>query len=103
MSVRLRLWPGDSTSITVSPTLPSSKPREPESLSGVVRLAEIDACPEWAQLLWTLALLVPGVSRTNTGAPQQFAETSAVPGTAHFVSSQRNLNNNFVLDGLISK
>ncbi len=29
-----------------------------------------------------LALLVPGVSRTNTGANQRFAETSAVPGPA---------------------
>ena len=28
-----------------------------------------------------LALLAPGVSRTNTGSSQRFAETSAVPGT----------------------
>jgi hypothetical protein len=47
-----------------------------------------------------LALLAPGVSRTNTGSAQRFAETSAVPGTGISVSSQRNLNNAFVVDGL---
>ena len=47
-----------------------------------------------------LALLAPGVSRTNTGSAQRFAETSAVPGTGISVSSQRNLNNTFVVDGL---
>ena len=47
-----------------------------------------------------LALLAPGVSRTNTGANQRFAETSAVPGTGISVSSQRNLANSFVVDGL---
>ena len=47
-----------------------------------------------------LALLAPGVSRTNTGANQRFAETSAVPGTGISVSSQRNLANSFIVDGL---
>lgn len=47
-----------------------------------------------------LALLAPGVSRTNTGANQRFAETSAVPGTGISVSSQRNLANSFLVDGL---
>ena len=47
-----------------------------------------------------LALLVPGVSRANTGASQRFAETSAVPGTGISISSQRNLNNAFIVDGL---
>ncbi|HKO58415.1 MAG TPA: TonB-dependent receptor [Thermoanaerobaculia bacterium] len=47
-----------------------------------------------------LALLAPGVSRTNTGPSQRFAETSAVPGTGISVSTQRNLNNSFLVDGL---
>lgn len=47
-----------------------------------------------------LALLTPGASRTNTGANQRFAETSAVPGTGLSVSSQRNLANTFLVDGL---
>jgi hypothetical protein len=47
-----------------------------------------------------LALLVPSVSRTNTGNVQRFAETSAVPGTGISVAGQRNLNNGFIVDGL---
>jgi len=47
-----------------------------------------------------LALLVPGVSRTNTGSNQQFAETSAVPGTGISIAGQRNLYNVFIVDGL---
>ena len=47
-----------------------------------------------------LALLIPGVSRTNTGSNQRFAETSAVPGTGLSVAGQRNINNSFVVDGL---
>lgn len=46
-----------------------------------------------------LALLVPGVSRTNTGSVQRFAETSAVPGTGISVAGQRNLANSFIVDG----
>jgi hypothetical protein len=47
-----------------------------------------------------LALLVPGVSRTNVGANQRFAETSAVPGSGISISAQRNLANSFLVDGL---
>ncbi len=46
-----------------------------------------------------LALLVPGVSRTNLGTPQRFAETSAVQGSGISIAGQRNLNNGFVVDG----
>ncbi|HRH46961.1 MAG TPA: carboxypeptidase-like regulatory domain-containing protein, partial [Pyrinomonadaceae bacterium] len=46
-----------------------------------------------------LALLLPGVSRTNTGSVQRFAETSAVPGTGISVMGQRNLANSFIVDG----
>lgn len=47
-----------------------------------------------------IALLVPGVSPTNTGSNQLFAETSAVPGQGISIGSQRNFSNNFVVDGL---
>ena len=47
-----------------------------------------------------LALLVPGVSPTNVGSTQLFAETSAVPGQGISVGSQRNFSNNFIVDGL---
>jgi hypothetical protein len=46
-----------------------------------------------------LALLLPAVSRTNTGNIQRFAETSAVPGTGISVAGQRNLANSFIVDG----
>lgn len=46
-----------------------------------------------------LALLIPAVSRTNTGNVQRFAETSAVPGTGISVAGQRNLANSFIVDG----
>ena len=47
-----------------------------------------------------LALLIPGVSPTNVASTQLFAETSAVPGGGLSVGSQRNLSNNFIVDGL---
>ena len=47
-----------------------------------------------------VALLVPGVSPTNTASSQLFAETSAVPGQGISVGSQRNFSNNFIVDGL---
>ena len=48
-----------------------------------------------------LALLAPGVSPTNVGGGTQlFPETSAVPGVGISVGSQRNLSNNFIVDGL---
>ena len=47
-----------------------------------------------------LALLVPGVSPTNTQSNQLFAETSAVPGQGLSIGSQRNFSNSFIVDGL---
>jgi hypothetical protein len=100
LGVLLRLnVAGQSTSITVSAEAPVLETSRAE-VAGTVRLREIDSLPLNGRNYLDLALLVPGVSRTNTGVPQQFAETSAVPGTGISFSSQRNLNNNFVLDGL---
>ncbi len=61
---------------------------------------EIDQLPLNGRNYLDLALLIPGVSRTNTGSNQRFAETSAVPGTGISIASQRNLNNGFIVDGL---
>ena len=47
-----------------------------------------------------LALLIPGVSPTNTGSNQRFAETSAVPGQGISIAGQRNLYNSFIVDGV---
>jgi hypothetical protein len=61
---------------------------------------EIQTLPLNGRNYMDLALLVPAVSRTNTGNNERFAETSAVPGTGISVAGQRNLANGFVVDGL---
>ncbi|MDQ3805577.1 MAG: TonB-dependent receptor, partial [Acidobacteriota bacterium] len=69
-------------------------------VSETVTPREVDALPLNGRNYLDLALLLPGVSRTNTGSAQRFAETSAVAGTGLSVAGQRNLNNSFVVDGL---
>ncbi len=61
---------------------------------------EINELPLNGRNYLDLALLVPGVSPTNTGSNQRFAETSAVPGQGISVAGQRNLYNSFVVDGV---
>ena len=65
-----------------------------------IRPEEVDALPLNGRNYLDLALLVPGVSRTVQRNTERFAETSAVPGTGISVTGQRNLNNNFIVDGL---
>jgi hypothetical protein len=65
-----------------------------------IRPNEINALPLNGRNYLDLALLVPGVSPTNTASNQRFAETSAVPGQGISVAGQRNLYNSFVVDGL---
>ncbi len=69
-------------------------------IAGTVSQAEVGTLPLNGRNLLDLALLVPGVSPTNTGSTQLFAETSAVPGGSLSVGSQRNLSNSFIVDGL---
>lgn len=69
-------------------------------VAGTVVPREIDNLPLNGRNYLDLALLIPAVSRTNTGSNQRFAETSAVPGTGISVAGQRNLNNGFIVDGL---
>jgi hypothetical protein len=68
--------------------------------AGTVTPQEVNDLPLNGRNYLDLALLIPGVSRTNTGSSQRFAETSAVPGTGISINSQRNLANSFVVDGL---
>jgi hypothetical protein len=69
-------------------------------IAGTLGETEIQAMPMNGRNFLDLALLIPGVSPTNIGSTQLFAETSAVPGQGISIASQRNLSNNFIVDGL---
>ena len=69
-------------------------------IAGTVAAAEVQNLPMNGRNFLDLSLLVPGVSPTNIGSTQLFAETSAVPGQGISISSQRNLSNSFIVDGL---
>jgi hypothetical protein len=69
-------------------------------IAGTVSHAEVADLPLNGRNFLDLALLIPGVSPTNTASNQLFAETSAVPGQGVSVGSQRNFSNNFIVDGL---
>jgi hypothetical protein len=69
-------------------------------IAGTVAEAEVRSLPLNGRNFLELALLVPGVSPTNVASTQLFPETSAVPGVSLSVGSQRNLSNNFIVDGL---
>jgi hypothetical protein len=70
-------------------------------IASTVSRTEVSTLPMNGRNFLDLALLVPGASPTNVGGGTQiFPETSAVPGVGLSVSSQRNLSNNFMVDGL---
>ena len=86
-------------SVTVSGTatvLESAR----SQIAGTVSQAEVANLPLNGRNFLDIALLVPGVSPTNVGGTQLFAETSAVPGVGLSIGSQRNFSNNFIVDGL---
>jgi hypothetical protein len=69
-------------------------------IAGTVSQAEVRDVPLNGRNFLDLALLIPGVSPTNIGSTQLFAETSAVPGQGISIGSQRNFSNSFIVDGL---
>src|SRR4029450_1735694 len=69
-------------------------------IAATVPQIEVERLPMNGRNFVDLALLIPGVSPTNIGSTQLFPETSAVPGQGISVASQRNLSNNFIVDGL---
>ncbi len=90
---------GKQTSVNVNgaaPTLEMNRSEVAETISQ----EEVENLSLLGRNFLDLALLVPGVSPTNTASTQLFAETSAVPGQGISVSSQRNFSNSFIVDGL---
>jgi hypothetical protein len=69
-------------------------------IAGTISATEVVGLPMNGRNFLDLALLVPGVSPTNTASTQLFAETSAVPGQGLSVASQRNFSNSFIVDGV---
>jgi carboxypeptidase family protein len=100
IDVPIVLKPAELTeSLTVDAPAPLVEARRTE-LASAITPHEVDSLPLNGRNYLDLALLAPNVSRTNLRTTDRFAETSAVPGTGVSVGGQRNLNNNFVVDGL---
>jgi hypothetical protein len=90
---------GVDTSVTVAADTPLLEAARSQ-IAGTVPQAEVQSLPMNGRNFLDLALLIPGVSPTNIGSTQLFAETSAVPGQGLSIASQRNLSNSFIVDGL---
>jgi hypothetical protein len=69
-------------------------------LSATVTATEAATVPFEGRNYLDFALLLPGVSPTNTASTQTLAETSEVVGQGYSVNGQRNFSNSFVVDGL---
>ena len=89
----------NATNITVAEAANPLETARSE-VAGTVTEKEVNQLPLNGRNFLDLALLVPGVSPTNTASNQLFAETSAVPGQGISMGSQRNFSNNFIVDGL---
>jgi Carboxypeptidase regulatory-like domain/TonB dependent receptor len=92
---------GNETSVNVSGVAPVLELNRSE-VTETISPEEIQDLSLLGRNYLDLALLVPGVSPTNTASTQLFAETSAVPGQGISVGSQRNFSNSFIVDGLSS-
>ncbi len=93
------LTPGSAQAVTVEAT-PLVLEADRSQVAGTIAQNEVANLPFNGRNFLDLALLVPGVSPTNTAANQLFAETSAVPGQGLSVGSQHNFSNSFIVDGL---
>jgi hypothetical protein len=89
---------GSTAAVTVA-TAPGLE-ADRSQIAGTISQNEVANLPFNGRNFLDLALLVPGVSPTNTAANQLFAETSAVPGQGLSVGSQHNFSNSFIVDGL---
>jgi hypothetical protein len=98
LSIRLEVA-NVATSVTVNANATILEAARSQ-IAGTVSEVEVESLPMNGRNFLDLALLVPGVSPTNTGSTQLFAETSAVPGQGLSIGSQRNFSNSFIVDGL---
>ena len=90
---------GSSTTVQVSATTPVIELNRSQ-IAATVQQVEIQNLPFEGRNYLDLALLLPGVSPTNTASTQTLAETSEVVGQGYSVNSQRNFSNSFIVDGL---
>jgi outer membrane receptor protein involved in Fe transport len=95
----ITLSPGATQTVSVDSEPPVLE-TDRSQITATISQTEVADLPYNGRNFLDLALLVPGVSPTNTAANQLFAETSAVGGQGISVSSQRNFSNSFIVDGL---
>lgn len=98
LSITLEVGGFDAAVTVVADALALETARS--QIVGTVPQTEVRNLPMNGRNFLDLALLIPGVSPTNTNSTQAFAETSAVPGQGLSIASQRNLSNSFIVDGL---
>ena len=97
LPITLRVGAAEAVTVTSeAPVLEADR----SQVAGTISQNEVANLPFNGRNFLDLALLVPGVSSTNTAANQLFAETSAVPGQGLSVGSQHNFSNSFIVDGL---
>jgi len=95
----ITLSPGATQTVSVDAQPPVLETNRSQ-ITATISQTEVLDLPYNGRNFLDLALLVPGVSPTNTAANQLFAETSAVGGQGISVNSQRNFSNSFIVDGL---
>jgi hypothetical protein len=88
-----------SSSVQVSAAFPVIE-TDRSQIAETVLTTEVRDLPFEGRNYLDLALLLPGVSPTNTASTQTLAETSEVIGQGYSVNSQRNFSNSFIVDGL---
>ncbi|HEY4358042.1 MAG TPA: TonB-dependent receptor [Acidobacteriaceae bacterium] len=88
-----------SSTVSVSAVTPVVEV-DRSQIGETVQQAEVQTLPFEGRNYLDLALLLPGVSPTNTASTQTLAETSEVVGQGYSINSQRNFSNGFIVDGL---
>jgi len=81
-----------------SPVIESAR----SQIATTVPQQEVNNLPLNGRSFQDIAVLAPAVAPPNINSTQLFAETSAVQGVGLSVGAQRNLSNNFTVDGLSS-